>query len=109
MFTREWQKGLDGYHSVKRLGGPGDHGRDVIGLCSPLGCEGVWDNYQCKNYEGSDDRTARVWHAHTGAELLQLKGHDGSVLGVAVTPDGSRIVTGSDDKTARVWDGKTGD
>ena len=53
---------------------------------------------------GSDDRTARVWDANTGAELLQLKGHDGSVLGVAVTADGSRIVTGSSDTTARVWD-----
>ena len=52
IFTREWQQGLNGYHRVKRLAGPGDHGRDVIGLCSPLGCEGVWDNYQCKNYEG---------------------------------------------------------
>ena len=57
---------------------------------------------------GSSDKTARVWDAHTGAELLQLKGHDGSVLGVAVTPDGSRIVTGSSDKTARVWDANTG-
>lgn len=52
IFTREWQRGLGGYHEVKRLGGPGDHGRDVIGLCSPRGCEGTWDNYQCKNYEG---------------------------------------------------------
>jgi len=55
IFTREWQQGLaprHEYHEVKRLGGPGDHGRDVIGLCSPAGCEGVWDNYQCKNYEG---------------------------------------------------------
>jgi hypothetical protein len=24
----------------------------VIGLCSAHGCEGIWDNYQCKNYEG---------------------------------------------------------
>jgi hypothetical protein len=52
VFTREWQKGLNGYREVKRLGGAGDHGRDVIGLCSRLGCDGVWDNYQCKNYEG---------------------------------------------------------
>ncbi len=52
LFTHEWQQGLKGYYQVKRLGGAGDHGRDVIGLCSALGCEGVWDNYQCKNYEG---------------------------------------------------------
>jgi hypothetical protein len=52
LFTHEWQQGLKGYHQVKRLGGAGDHGRDVIGLCSAKSCEGVWDNYQCKNYEG---------------------------------------------------------
>jgi hypothetical protein len=52
IFTRECARGLEGYHSVKRLGGAGDHGRDVVGLCSPHGCEGVWDNIQCKDYEG---------------------------------------------------------
>lgn len=52
IFTREWIHGLTGYHAVKRLGGPGDHGRDVVCLYSELGCEGPWDNYQCKNYEG---------------------------------------------------------
>lgn len=52
IFTRECARGMRGYHEVKRLGASGDHGRDVIGLCSPLGCEGVWDNVQCKDYEG---------------------------------------------------------
>jgi hypothetical protein len=52
LFTHEWQQGLKGYHQVKRLGGAGDHGRDVIGLCSAKDCEDVWDNYQCKNYQG---------------------------------------------------------
>jgi hypothetical protein len=52
IFPREWVKGLDGYHDVKRLGGPGDHGRDVICLYSKDGCACTWDNYQCKNYEG---------------------------------------------------------
>ena len=52
IFTRECAKGMTGYVSVKRLGAAGDHGRDVIGLCSPDGCAGVWDNVQCKNYEG---------------------------------------------------------
>lgn len=52
IFTRECANGMPGYVSVKRLGAAGDHGRDVIGLCSPAGCSGVWDNIQCKNYEG---------------------------------------------------------
>ena len=57
---------------------------------------------------GSDDETARVWDAETGASLATLKGHDGSVGSASFSPDGSRIVTGADDKTARVWDAETG-
>lgn len=52
VFIAEWQKGLQQYYAVKRLGGAGDHGRDVIGLVGADGCEGVWDNFQCKHYEG---------------------------------------------------------
>jgi WD domain, G-beta repeat len=40
-------------------------------------------------------------------ELAALKGHTGAVYGVAMSPDGARIVTGSRDNTARVWDAKT--
>jgi WD40 repeat protein len=57
---------------------------------------------------GSDDNTARVWDASTGAEKLRLDGHTRPVSVVAVTPDGAGIVTGSDDNTARVWDASTG-
>jgi hypothetical protein len=51
IFVAEWQKGLQGYVEVKRLGGGSDLGRDVIGLTSASACEGVWDNYQCKHYD----------------------------------------------------------
>ena len=37
-----------------------------------------------------------------------LKGHTGSVISVAFSSDGKRILTGSLDKTARVWDTETG-
>jgi WD40 repeat protein len=37
-----------------------------------------------------------------------LRGHQGAVVAVAFSPDGSRIVTGSDDGTARLWDAATG-
>jgi hypothetical protein len=73
IFISEWQKGLQGYHAVKRLGGAGDHGRDVIGLCSPDACQGVWDNYQCKHYEGPlsapracEDAGKIIFHAFRG-------------------------------------------
>ena len=51
---------------------------------------------------------ATVWDARTGAELLELRGHAGSVACAAFSPDGQRIVTGGYDRTAKVWDARTG-
>jgi hypothetical protein len=45
IFISKWQKGFKGHFEVKRLGGSGDLGRDVIGLCGPEGCQGIWDNF----------------------------------------------------------------
>lgn len=56
----------------------------------------------------SFDRTAKVWDAGTGRELLTLTGHTAYLRGVAFSPDGQRILTGSDDRTAKVWDAGTG-
>jgi WD40 repeat protein len=36
--------------------------------------------------------------------LLTLKGHTGTVKGVAFSPDGARLVSGSSDGTVKVWD-----
>jgi WD40 repeat protein/serine/threonine protein kinase/TPR repeat protein len=57
----------------------------------------------------SEDKTARVWDAHTGMLLTVLIGHVGRLSSAAFSPDGSRIVTGSADGTARIWDARTGD
>lgn len=40
--------------------------------------------------------------------LFALYGHTAAVNGVAMSSDGSRIVTGSWDKTARLWDARSG-
>ena len=47
---------------------------------------------------------ARVWNTDNGKLLAILEGHTDSVLSVASTPDGRRVVTTSEDGTARVWD-----
>jgi WD40 repeat protein len=57
---------------------------------------------------GSSDRTAKVWDAASGREVLTLKGHGDRVWSAAFSPDGQRIVTGSLDCTARVWDAASG-
>jgi WD40 repeat protein/serine/threonine protein kinase len=56
----------------------------------------------------SNDKTARIWDALTGAPLAVLSGHGGSVYNAAYSPDGAHIVTASTDKTARIWDARTG-
>ena len=40
--------------------------------------------------------------------MALLQGHQAAVTAVAVTPDGSKIVTGSQDSTVRVWNANTG-
>ena len=37
---------------------------------------------------GSSDRTARIWNADTGAEVIALRGHAKDVTSVAATRDG---------------------
>jgi hypothetical protein len=56
----------------------------------------------------SDDGTVRVWDAGSGVEQQVLTGHNGRVLSVGWSPDGSRIVSASDDGTVRVWDAGSG-
>ena len=57
---------------------------------------------------GDGDKTAKVWDANIGKELLTLIGHDDEVNSAVYSADGARIVTASVDKTARVWDAETG-
>ena len=58
--------------------------------------------------------TVRVWSVDTGAELLELEQHARTgapvraVIGVDVSPDGSRIATAGADGSARVFDAKSG-
>lgn len=56
----------------------------------------------------SADHTARIWDAHEGRLLAQLKGHAASVCEASFSPDSRRIVTASEDCTARVWESDKG-
>ena len=52
----------------------------------------------------------RVWSIDTGAELLELDQHARTgapvraIIGVDVSPDGSRIATAGADGSARIFD-----
>ncbi|MBY5896048.1 nSTAND1 domain-containing NTPase [Rhizobium ruizarguesonis] len=49
------------------------------------------------------DRTARVWDAQSGAEILKLNGHDAEIQSATFSSDGTVVLTASWDGSARVW------
>ena len=59
---------------------------------------------------GFHDRTIKLWHLETGAEIRTLKPNPGGeITALAFTPDGETLVSSSYDKTVRVWNWQTGE
>src|SRR5258708_25492319 len=56
----------------------------------------------------SNDHTARLWDAQTGAPRGAPMRHERNVSQVRFSPDGKLLATASDDATARLWDARTG-
>jgi uncharacterized protein (TIGR03067 family) len=50
----------------------------------------------------------RVWNVETGIQDRLLVGHKLTVLDIAVSADGNRLLSGSNDQTMRLWDLRTG-
>jgi WD40 repeat protein len=49
----------------------------------------------------------RVWSVENFEDVAQLSGHKDRIFSLAISSDGSRIVSGSRDRTMHVWDGFT--
>ncbi len=59
-------------------------------------------------YDQYKNKTAYVWDAQSGKQLLALEGHEKGVSNAGFSPDGRRILTNAGDGTARIWDSTTG-
>uniref|UniRef100_A0A7R9VPV1 Anaphase-promoting complex subunit 4 WD40 domain-containing protein n=1 Tax=Chlamydomonas euryale TaxID=1486919 RepID=A0A7R9VPV1_9CHLO len=62
-----------------------------------------WHPTQPLVFTGCLDGAARCWDLRTGGAVRTWRGHNAGVQDLAVSPDGSMIITGADDHTARVF------
>jgi WD40 repeat protein/tRNA A-37 threonylcarbamoyl transferase component Bud32 len=58
--------------------------------------------------DGIWEGIVKIWDARSGEELASFKGHNGTLMCVAYSPDGARLASGSFDQTVKVWDTRTG-
>jgi WD40 repeat protein len=54
------------------------------------------------------DNGERLWHVAAAREIAVLRGHEGEVLSIASSRDGSRVASSSTDGSVRLWDFSTG-
>ena len=52
--------------------------------------------------------TIKVWEMSTGQEIRTLEGHTSSINSLAISLDGSFVISGSSDNTVKVWEVSTG-
>ena len=55
-----------------------------------------------------DSAISNNWGTSSGACLLTIEGHSGSVRSVAFSHDSTRLASASDDKTVKIWDPSSG-
>jgi WD40 repeat protein len=56
----------------------------------------------------SEDRTARVWDAHTGRQIYVLDPHASRIDCLAIDPKNNLIATSGGNGTVSFWDARTG-
>ncbi len=63
----------------------------------------AWHPTQPLVFTACLDGMVRCWDLRTGAMVKQFGGHTAGIQDLALSPDGSMIITASDDNTAKVF------
>lgn len=79
--------------------------------------QAAWEENNMSRMQALLKETARAperrfewsyWQRQMHLELMALRGHAGSILAVAYSPNGQQIVTGGAGNSAKVWDASSG-
>ncbi|MFP8489280.1 ABC-three component system protein [Gracilimonas sp. Q87] len=81
VIVEQWASTLsDQYNFIRRMGGAGDKGVDVVGFYDEVDFHKDWDNYQCKRYDKplspsmvSEEVGKLIYHAKNGEYKPPLK------------------------------------
>jgi WD40 repeat protein/DNA-binding SARP family transcriptional activator len=68
----------------------------------------VWSSDGNRILTASQDGTAKVWDARTGAELVTFTGHTNGVITALWSPSEEHIATTGKEGAVKVWDASTG-
>jgi len=52
---------------------------------------------------GDKDKTIRFWNLQSGVRQLTLKGHQGGINALVLSPDRQTLISGSNDRTIYLW------
>jgi WD40 repeat protein/serine/threonine protein kinase len=78
------------------------------GQVGPVRCAAFSADGKRVSFAGEGDFAVRVWDPEGGMDPRRFSGHAASVIAVAFTPDGRRLLSASRDGTLRAWDLATG-
>lgn len=73
-----------------------------------LASGGGYKENKVVEFDGYEEKSARLWDVKTGKEIRRFKGHESYINDCAFSPDSRFLATASQDYTARVWNIETG-
>lgn len=78
--------------------------KNIKGHKAPVYCL-AYDHSGRRIVTGSDDRLVKVWSADTGLLIRSLRGHNGDITDLAISPDNKFLASASNtDNLVRIWD-----